>query len=132
MRSKFISLENLTRFRDWINVAFEALQEALAPVATSGSYNDLDDKPTIPTVNNATLTIQKNGSNVATFAANASQNATANITVQELPTVSSSDNNKILQVVNGAWSLVTPVSIYTGSSAPNNSQGIDGDIYIQS
>lgn len=36
---------------------------------------------TIPTVNNATLTIQKNGSNVATFTANASSNVTANISV---------------------------------------------------
>ena len=53
----------------------------LATVATSGSYTDLSDKPTIPTVNNATLTIQKNGTNVATFSANASTNATANITV---------------------------------------------------
>lgn len=35
----------------------------------------------IPTVNNATLTIQKNGSNVATFTANASSNVTANISV---------------------------------------------------
>lgn len=35
----------------------------------------------IPTVNNATLTIQKNGTNVATFSANASVNSTANITV---------------------------------------------------
>ena len=47
----------------------------------SGSYNDLTDKPTIPTVNNATLTIQKNGTNVQTFTANASSNKTANITV---------------------------------------------------
>lgn len=47
----------------------------------SGSYNDLTDKPTIPTVNNATLTIQKNGSTVKTFTANASSNVTANITV---------------------------------------------------
>ena len=38
-------------------------------------------KDMIPTVNNATLTIQKNGTNVATFTANASSNATANITV---------------------------------------------------
>lgn len=53
----------------------------LATVATSGSYTDLSNKPTIPTVNNATLTIQKNGSNVATFTANSSSNATANITV---------------------------------------------------
>ena len=35
----------------------------------------------VPTVNNATLTIQKNGSNVQTFTANQSTNATANITV---------------------------------------------------
>lgn len=53
----------------------------LHTVATSGSYNDLSNKPTIPTVNNATLTIQKNGSNVATFTANSASNATANITV---------------------------------------------------
>lgn len=47
----------------------------------SGSYNDLTNKPTIPTVNNATLTIQKNGTNVQTFTANATSNKTANITV---------------------------------------------------
>lgn len=54
----------------------------LATVATSGSYNDLSDKPTIPAAaNNGTLTIQKNGTNVATFGANQSTNTTANITV---------------------------------------------------
>lgn len=53
----------------------------LKTVAFSGSYNDLSNKPTIPTVNNATLTIQKNGSNVQTFTANASSDKTANITV---------------------------------------------------
>ena len=53
----------------------------LATVATSGSYADLSNKPTIPTVNNATLTIQKNGTTVKTFTANASSNVTANITV---------------------------------------------------
>lgn len=57
---------------------------ALAAVATSGSYNDLSNKPTIPTVNNGTLTIQKNGTQVATFSANQSGNATANITVPEV------------------------------------------------
>lgn len=55
--------------------------DELAAVATSGSYNDLLNKPTIPTVNNATLTIQKNGADVQTFTANQSTNATANITV---------------------------------------------------
>ena len=62
----------------------------LATVATSGSYNDLSNKPTIPTVNNATLTIQKNSTSVATFTANASSNVTANITV---PTNTSDLNN---------------------------------------
>ena len=37
----------------------------------------------VPTVNNATLTIQKNGTTVDTFTANASSNVTANITVPE-------------------------------------------------
>jgi hypothetical protein len=58
-----------------------ALSSSLATVATSGSYYDLDDKPTIPTVNNATLTIQKNSTTVKTFTANASTDVTCNITV---------------------------------------------------
>lgn len=53
----------------------------LATVATTGDYSDLSNKPTIPTVNNATLTIQKNGTTVNTFTANASSNVTANISV---------------------------------------------------
>lgn len=43
----------------------------------------------IPTVNNATLTIQKNGTTVETFTANSSSNKTANITV---PTTASDVN----------------------------------------
>ncbi|MBO6290410.1 MAG: hypothetical protein J6N45_08850, partial [Alphaproteobacteria bacterium] len=55
--------------------------DGLAKVATSGSYSDLSNKPTIPTVNNATLTIQRqeNGgtaSNIGTFTANASSGST--------------------------------------------------------
>ena len=48
--------------------------------ATSGDAEILN-KPTIPTVNNGTLTIQKNGTTVQTFSANQSENATANITL---------------------------------------------------
>lgn len=48
----------------------------------------------LPTVNNATLTIQKNGSNVATFTANASSNVTANISVPNtVSSVSSTSTN---------------------------------------
>lgn len=39
--------------------------------------------PSIPTVNDATLTIQKNGTTVNTFTANASSNSTANIVTGE-------------------------------------------------
>ena len=66
---------------------------SLATVATSGSYNDLSNKPTIPTVNNATLTIQKNGSTVKTFTANASSNVTANITVPTKTSDLTNDSN---------------------------------------
>lgn len=48
----------------------------------------------LPTVNNAILTIQKNGTNVATFTANASSNVTANISVPNtVSSVSSSSTN---------------------------------------
>lgn len=50
-------------------------------VTDTSSDAFIKNKPTIPTVNNGTLTIQKNGTNVATFTANQSGNATANITV---------------------------------------------------
>ena len=53
----------------------------LATVATSGSYNDLSDTPTIPSVGNGTLTIQKNGTSAGTFTANATTDKTINITV---------------------------------------------------
>lgn len=70
-----------TKTSDITNDSNFVVSGDLAAVATSGSYNDLSNKPTIPTVNNATLTIQKNGSTVKTFTANASSNVTANITV---------------------------------------------------
>lgn len=61
-----------------------SLVSGLSTVATSGSYSDLSNKPTIPAAaNDGTLTIQKNGTSVATFGANQSTNATANI---EVPT----------------------------------------------
>ena len=50
---------------------------------------------TIPTVNNATLTIQKNGSTVDTFTANASANKTINITVPTATSQLTNDSNFI-------------------------------------
>ena len=67
----------------------------------------------IKTINNQTIT------------------GTGNVTINELPTVSSTDNGKVLQVVNGQWQLVTPLNLYSGTGAPDNSQGNNGDIYLQ-
>ena len=53
----------------------------LAEVATSGSFTDLINVPALPIVNDATLTIQKNGTTVSTFTANSSIDKVANITV---------------------------------------------------
>ena len=72
---------NLDGMMTTITALISKLIAKLSTVALTGSYNDLSDKPTISTVNNGTLTIQKNGTNVATFTANQSTNATANIVV---------------------------------------------------
>lgn len=53
----------------------------LAPVALSNDYTDLNNRPSIPVVNDGTLTIQKNGSTIDTFSANSSANKTVNIAV---------------------------------------------------
>ncbi len=50
-------------------------------VLTAADVNALPASTVIPTVNDATLTIQKNGTTVATFTANSAQNATADISI---------------------------------------------------
>ena len=103
----------------------------LHKVAKTGTYSDLIGTPTIPTVNNSTITIQKNGSNVDSFTTNASSNKSINIAVNELPSVTSSDNGKALIVSSGAWTATSVTTIYTGTSTPSSSTGSNGDIYIQ-
>lgn len=115
-------------------LAAKANTADLAGVATTGSYNDLTNKPTIPaaqvqsnwtqttttavdyiknkptipTVNNATLTIQKNGTTVNTFTANASSNVTANITV---PT-----NTDILNLIYPVGSIYMSATLSTAAA----------------
>lgn len=50
---------------------------------------------------------------------------------QTVPSVSSTDNNKVMMVQSGSWSAVKPVAIYSGTSAPSSNTGANGDIYIQ-
>ena len=93
----------------------------LAKVATSGSYNDLKYTPTIPAdANNGTLTIQKNGTDVATFGANQSTNTTANITV---PTKVSDLTNDSGYTANKG--TVTKVKINRATNSPNSEGLVD-------
>ena len=48
-----------------------------------------------------------------------------------LPVPTSSDNGKILIVANGEYVLSNPTTLYSGSSAPSSSQGVNGDVYLQ-
>ena len=55
---------------------------ALKPVATSGDYNDLTNKPTIPAAaNDGVLTIAVNGAAAGAFSANQANNSTINVAV---------------------------------------------------
>lgn len=79
---------------------------------TIGANNEISASQ--PTVNDATLTIQKNGTSVATFSANASTNQTANITV---PT-KTSDLNNDSDYVTGDGSIgnvIRPVYLDNGA-----------------
>lgn len=70
-------------------LAAKANSADLATVATSGSYTDLTDKPTI---NDSTITIQKNGSTVDTFTTNGSAK-TINIPVPTKTSDLTNDSN---------------------------------------
>jgi hypothetical protein len=78
----------------------------LKPVAFSGSYNDLSDKPTIPTVNNGTLTIYRNGVSQGIFSANQSGLTGIDISV---PT-------KTSQLVNDSFATVATSGSYNDLS----------------
>ena len=71
----------------------------LATVATTGSYNDLINKPTIPTVNDGTLNIKKNGSSIATFTANQSGNTDANIIFETRELIVSESGSEYIDLI---------------------------------
>ena len=76
----------------------------------------MSDIPSPPTVNNGILTIQKNGSTVATFTANQAGNTTANITVPAPPTVG---NGELKINVNGST-----VTTFSANQAGNSTANI--------
>ena len=83
----------------------------LAAVATTGSYNDLSNKPTIPSLSGYATETWVTNKGYQT----AAQVQTAISGVRQLPAVSAGDNGKFLRVVNGAWAAATVQSAETAS-----------------
>ena len=80
-------------------------------VTDTNSDAYIKNKPTIPTVNNGTLTIQGNGTAASTFTANQSGNTTLNIKGSGGTTVTKSANNEI---------TISTGTIPTGGAASKN------------
>lgn len=90
----------------------------LKTVAFTGSYNDLSNKPTIPTVGNGTVTIKQAGASKGTFTMNQSGNTTIELT----------DNNTTYSSKSAASggtdvSLVTTGEKYSWNNKANASHG---------
>lgn len=79
----YLDKTGLTHF--WENID-EIKQDKLIAGTNITIASDNTISASQPTVNDATLTIQKNGASVATFTANASSNVTADISVPTLYT----------------------------------------------
>ena len=97
------------------------IKSKLATVATSGSYNDLSNKPTIPSVGNGTVTIKQAGTSKGTFTMNQAGNTTIELT----------DNNTTYsskKATNGGTdvSLVTTGEKYIWNSKTSNTGTITG------
>ena len=101
------AISDLAEIRSGAEAGAAAVQpEDLAAVATSGSYNDLSDKPTIPIVNNGNLTIYRNGTALGSFSANQSSHLGIDISV---PT-------KTSDLVNDSFAAVATSGSYNDLS----------------
>lgn len=82
-----------TYYRRPVSALWNYIKSKLAKVATSGSYNDLTNKPTIPTVGNGTVTIKQAGASKGTFTMNQSGNTTIELTDNNTDTWRGIQNN---------------------------------------
>lgn len=87
----------------------------------SSALNDLNDRIQVL----SGITESKQDTLQADFSAH-----TGNTQVH-LPAVTSDDEGKIMRVVNGVWTLVSPSTIYSGPYAPDSNIGNNGDLYLQ-
>lgn len=71
---------NGTPVRRKLSALWNYIKPKLANVATSGSYNDLSNKPAIPSVGNGTVIIKQAGTQKGSFTMNQSGNTTIELT----------------------------------------------------
>lgn len=91
--TSFLNKRGLAYFWNKINTKKQNKLTAGSNITINGDTINASQ----PTVNNGQLTIQKNGSTVATFTANSSTSATANITVPIVDTSLSSTSTNAVQ-----------------------------------
>lgn len=123
-----VGLGNVGNFKAVSTVANQGLSEqeksnARANIGSgtssfSGSYNDLTDKPSIPTVGNGTVTITQNGTSKGSFTLNQSGSATIALTDTTYSTatssanglMSSTDKSKLDGIASNANNYVHPTT----------------------
>lgn len=116
--------------------ADKAKLDGMAEVATSGNYNDLSGKPTIPTVGNGTVMIKQAGVQKGTFTMNQSGNTTIELadnnttysaaTATAAGLMSAADKKKLDGITSGANAYTHPnsgVAAGTYRSVAVNAQG---------
>lgn len=119
MATKYVSTTKLQYFKAKLESLF-AKKTDLAKVATSGSYNDLSNKPSIPSVGNGTITITQNGASKGTFTTNQSGNTTialtdsnttySNATTSASGLMSKDDKSKLDGISAGANKYTLPTA----------------------
>ena len=135
--------EALNKLLDLITAKFNSL----STVATTGSYNDLSDKPTIPSVGNGKITVKQGGTTKGTFTVNQTGATTIELTDNDTHYASgtvvtndatktgnygaalTNDNVYLNHVENGA---VKNSHKITGSGATTVTSDASGNIIITS
>lgn len=97
---------------------------SLATVATTGQYSDLSGKPTIPTVNNPTITFKQGSTTVATMTLNQQNNQT--ITFAAGGSGSFSPDNTTITTVGGEAKVIAVKNQNTASGAIGQIKMWDG------
>lgn len=113
--SKAVNVTVPTNVTDLADHANYVLSSSLSTVATTGSYNDLSNKPTIPTVNNPTITFMQGSTLVGTMTLNQSGNQT--FTFAAGGSGAFSPDNTTITTVSGEAKVIAVKNHNTASGA---------------